>query len=475
MGVTPAFGKIEISPEVVGLVDEWARDPVLFVEQALGVDRLEDWQRDALRLVRDHDRVAVKSGHGVGKTAFLAWVILWWLLTRCPGKVACTANTANQLSDVLWGELDKWWRRLPEGLKNLLDLKSDRIELKEDPKQSFGVARTARKEQPEAFQGFHSPNMLFIADEASGIDDIIFEVGKGSMSSEGAKTIMTGNPTRPQGYFYDAFHRMRGFWKTMTVPCSSSSQVSQKYIEECKEEYGEDSNMYRVRVLGEFPREGDNVIIPLHYCESAVGRNVELISNSAEVWGLDVARFGDDRTALAKRRANHLLEPVKWWAGKDLMQVAGLISNEYRDAPKKPDVIYVDAIGIGAGVADRLLELGLPVHAVNVAEVPAVGEKFMRLRDELWWSAREWFRSMSVKMPSDDRLMAELTLPTYSFTSGGKIKAESKDELKKRTSRGAGDLGKSPDLADAFCLTFVGGEMVPRKPKPLVYPPSGLV
>ncbi len=466
--------KVEITPEVLQVVKRWSVEPSSFVSEALGVTP-EEWQSEALNLLRDNDRIAVKSGHGVGKTAFLAWVILWWLLTRYPAKVACTANTANQLSDVLWGELDKWWRKLPEGLRGLLELKSDRIELKEDPKQSFAVARTARKEQPEAFQGFHSPNMLFIADEASGIDDIIFEVGKGSMSSAGAKTIMTGNPTRTQGYFYDAFHRMRMYWKGLTVPCSRSSQVTDKYIEECKEEYGEDSNMFRVRVLGEFPQEGDNVIIPIHWVESSVDRNVELIPGSAIIWGLDVARFGDDRTALAKRQANRLVEPVKWWAGKDLMQVAGIVANEYNKEPRKPDVIYVDAIGIGAGVADRLNELGLPVNAVNVAEVPAVGEKFMRMRDELWWMAREWFHSMSVNMPKDDRLMAELTLPTYSFTSGGKIKAESKDELKKRTARGAGDLGKSPDLADAFCLTFAGGEMIPKKKKPLVYPPSGLV
>lgn len=466
--------RTEISQDIVEVIRSWKEDPELFVRQAFEAVP-ETWQVDALKELRDYDRIAIKSGHGVGKSTFLAWAIIWWLLTRYPAKAACTANTATQLSDVLWGELDKWHRRLPEGLRGLLELKSDRMELKEDPKQSFAVARTARKEQPEAFQGYHSPNMLFVADEASGIDDIIFEVGKGAMSSPGAKTIMTGNPTRTQGYFYDAFHRMRGFWRTMTVPCSASSQVSQKYIEECKEEYGEDSNMFRVRVLGEFPQEGDNVIIPLHWCESAVGRNVQLIPSSAIVWGLDVARFGDDRTALAKRQANHLLEPVKWWAGKDLMQVAGIVANEFNTSARKPDIIYVDAIGIGAGVADRLTELGLPVHAVNVSEVPAVGEKFMRLRDELWWMAREWFHSMSVQMPKDDRLMAELTLPTYSFTSGGKIKAESKDELKKRTARGAGDLGKSPDLADAFCLTFAGGEMVPKKAKPLVYPSYGLV
>lgn len=456
------------------LIVRWRDKPVLFVREALGVEP-EGWQGEALDRLVGNDRLAVKSGHGVGKTAFLAWVILWWLLSRYPAKVACTANTANQLSDVLWGELDKWWRKLPEGLRGLLELKSDRIELKEDAKQCFGVARTARKEQPEAFQGFHSPHMLFIADEASGIDDVIFEVGKGAMSSPGSKTILTGNPTRTQGYFYDAFHRMRGFWSTLTVPCSASSQVGLKYIEECKEEYGEDSNMFRVRVLGEFPVEGDNVIIPLSWCESAVGRDVEMIRGSAHVWGLDVARFGSDRTALAKRNANHLLEPVKWWAGKDLMQVAGLVANEYQTAQVKPDVIYVDAIGIGAGVADRLQELGLPVYPVNVAEVPAVGEKYMRLRDELWWMAREWFHSMSVRIPADDRLMSELTLPTYSFTSGGKIKAESKDELKKRTARGGGDIGKSPDLADAFCLTFAGGEMVPKKQKAIRYPELGIV
>jgi phage terminase large subunit len=219
----------------------------------LGVELIEVWQEEALRTLAVHDRLAVRSGHGVGKSALLAWVILWWLLTRYPAKAACTANTSTQLHDVLWGELDLWYRKLPEGMKDLLELKADYLVLKEDPKQSFAVARTARKEQPEAFQGYHSPNMLFIADEASGVDDIIFEVGRGAMSSKGAKTLICGNPTRTSGYFYNAFHSMKAFWKTMHVPCASSSRVSEKYIEECKEEYGEESNAFRVRVLGEFP------------------------------------------------------------------------------------------------------------------------------------------------------------------------------------------------------------------------------
>ena len=454
----------------------WNDYPGEFVKDAFQVTP-EKWQEEALENLSQHDRLVIRSGHGVGKSALLAWIILWWLLTRYPAKAACTANTSTQLSDVLWGELDKWYRKLPEGFRALLDIKADRLELKEDAKQSFAVARTARKEQPEAFQGYHSPNMLFVVDEASGVDDIIFEVGRGAMSSKGAKTVMTGNPTRTNGYFYDAFHSMKGFWRTMHVPCSASTQCSQAYIEECKEEYGEDSNRYRVRILGEFPIEGDDVVIPLHLAESAVGRDVALIP-SEEVWGLDVARFGDDRTALAKRCANHLVEPVKWWKGKDLMQVCGLIQNEYYGATKKPAMIFIDSIGLGSGVVDRLKETGLPVRGINVAESAAVGETFMRLRDELWWHARDWFRELSCRIPDDGRLIAELTMPTYGHTSSGKLKVESKDEMKKRTSKSAsGRDGKSPDLADAFCLTFAAKNMVFRKPKPIDYKrfPLGIV
>jgi phage terminase large subunit len=452
----------------------WRRDPVLFVKQALQATP-EKWQEEALKNIRDHDRLAIRSGHGVGKSAFLAWVIIWWLITRYPAKVACTANTSTQLSDVLWGELDKWVRRLPEGVRGLLELKSEYLTFTADPKQSFAVARTARKEQPEAFQGYHSANMLFVVDEASGVDDIIFEVGRGAMSSKGAKTILTGNPTRTNGYFYNAFHSMRAYWKQMHVPCNSSSQVTQKYIDECKDEYGEESNAFRVRVLGEFPIEGDNVVIPLHLVESAVTRDVTVIPDSAEVWGLDVARFGDDENTLAKRRSNHLMEPIKAWSGVDLMQTAGRVKREYDDAKTKPELIFVDSIGIGAGVADRLAEQGLPVVSINVSESPAVGEKFNKLRDELWWCARDWFRSLEVKIPNDGKLIAELTLPTYGFTSSGKTKIESKDEIKKRTAKTASSVGKSPDRADALCLTFATGVMVTRKERPIVYPNMGYV
>lgn len=455
------------------LILQFATNPELFVRELFHVEP-EKWQIEALKAIAENDRIAIRSGHGVGKTAFLAWVIIWWLLTRYPARIACTANTANQLSDVLWGELDKWVRQLPEGFRKLLELKADYLVFLDDPKQCFAVARTARKEQPEAFQGMHSPNMLFIVDEASGVDDIIFEVGRGAMSSHGAKTVMTGNPTRTNGYFFNAFHEMRKFWHTMHVPCSASTQCSPKYIEECKEEYGEDSNAFRVRVLGEFPIEGDDIIIPLHLVEAAVTRQVDMIP-SDEVWGVDVARFGDDRSCLAKRCANHLIEPIKWWQGKDIMQLTGLIVNEWNNAKKKPGAIFVDSIGIGAGVVDRLREMNYPVRGINVAETPSIQDKFMRMRDELWWEARNWFKGLDVKIPNDGKLISELTLPTFEYTSNGKLKIESKEETKKRTAKSASSLGKSPDFADAFVLTFAARSMVFRKPKPIAYPKLGIV
>lgn len=428
----------------------WRNNPALFVTQALHA-RPEPWQTKALRGAVAHDRLAVRSGHGVGKSAWLSWLVLWWLLTRFPARVAATAPTAHQLSDVLWGEIAKWHRRLPERLRAALDLKSNRIELAAAPQMSFAAARTARREQPEAFQGFHCEHMLFIADEASGIDDAIFEVGAGAMSTLGAKTVLAGNPTRNSGYFFDAFHRMRGRFWTLKV---SSEEVARarSHIDDVAAAYGKDSNAYRVRVLGEFPESMDESVIPLEWIEAALSREVATIESFRPVWGLDVARFGDDRTALAKRRGNTLLEPVTCWHGKDTMQTAGLVMEEWRAAgeSERPSEILVDAIGIGAGVADRLGELGLPARGINVAEQPAATDRFARLRDELWWRTREWFAARDCRLARDPALVAELSGPSYAFTSAGRLVIESKDEMK---ARGL----VSPDLADAFVLTFAGG------------------
>ena len=420
-------------------------DPVLFVKTCLKANP-QEWQKEALYLLRDNTKIAIRSGHGVGKSALLSWTILWWLLTHYPSKIVCTANTVHQLSDVLWSEIQKWIKQLPEGFQEQLEVKNDKISLTHAA-DSFCVARTSRRETPEALQGFHSTNMLFVIDEASGVPDVVFETGQGSMSTPGAKTIMVGNPTRSSGFFAKAFDSPT--WKTKTVSCLDSNQVSEEFIDEMRQQYGDESNVYRVRVLGLPPTADDDTVIPIHLIEAAVDREVEGIEQVMPVWGLDVSRFGSDRTALCKRKGNVVTEPIKTWRDKDLMQLCCIILTEYESVPyeDRPSEILVDSIGLGAGVVDRLAELDLPARGVNVAESSSLSQKYVRLRDELWFSGREWLEAKDCKLPKDEVLTSELAIPRFNYTSTGKLKVEGKDEMKKRGH-------KSPDVADAFLLTF---------------------
>jgi len=419
-------------------------DPVLFVSSVLGAEP-QAWQREALEAVRDSPRVAAKSGHGVGKSALLSWVILWYLITR-PCRIVCTANSANQLNQVLWSEIQKWARKMPKGLQSQLEITSDKITVK--GVDSSCHARVSRKENPEALQGFHHERLLFVIDECSGVDDIVFEVAQGALSTAGSKILMVGNPTRNSGYFYDAFNRNSHRWHKMTVSCEDADYVSEDFIEDMKQQYGEDSSTFAIRVKGEFPTDSADSLISRHLVESAVTRDVEAMT-VAPIWGLDPARFGGDRTALAKRQGNVLVEPIKAWQGKDLMETVGLVLAEYEACSfmDRPSEICVDSIGIGAGVVDRLRELGLPTRGVNVAESPSLGNRYQRLRDELWFKTREWFEARDCKIPDQDELISELSSLRFKILSSGKFKAEGKDEMKKRGLR-------SPDLADALVLTF---------------------
>jgi phage terminase large subunit len=461
-----------MSNEILKRLEIWYDDPVKFVKEALGVVP-EPWQARTMNQINKNDRIAVKSGHGVGKSALLAWIILWWLLTRFPSKVACTAPTSHQLDDVLWGEIAKWYRMLPDGLRVLLTVTSDKVFLNAAPQESYAVARTARKEKPEAFQGFHSSNMLFIVDEASGVDPIIFEVGEGAMSTAGAKTLLTGNPTRTSGYFYDVFNKMKKWWVTSTVSCSESSQATDVYVQQMADKWGTESNVYAVRVLGEFPKDDDDAVIPRALLHSAVDRDIIIHPSEPVIWGLDVARFGSDKTALCIRKGRSMPNPIETWQGKDTMQVAGIIKGKYdkvlRFDTERPVAIMVDSIGIGAGVVDRLREMGLPVRGVNVAESASVDTLYARLRDELWFRAKDYFEGKDVTMCADDDLIEELASVKFAYTSLGKLKAESKDEMKKRGL-------PSPDLADAFCLTLAHNNMPGNNTwnSKLVYPDLGL-
>jgi len=438
-------------------MERWATLPYTFVQDVFHIEP-DPWQKEALQALHWNavapGRVSVRACHGPGKSAVDAWAIFWFQMCYFPTRIPCTAPTSHQLEDILWAELHKWHRQMDPRFRDLYIISSERCSWAPAPKESFAVARTARPEKPEALQGFHCENLLFVLDEASGIDDAIFEVSEGALSDENAKVLMTANPTRRSGYFYESHNRMKHRFYTMRISHDDSPRVSNQYVEDMRTKWGEDSNVYRVRVLGEFPLEDENVVIPLDYAETSIGRDVNAWGE--HVWGLDVAgktkNATGDRSVLCRRRANQVYR-FNVWRDLDPMQLVGAVADIYDKTPDNelPTAIYVDTIGLGAGVAARLRELDYPVVGVNVSESATDKQRFMRLRDDLWFRARDWFGEKDVSVATGDdemdlEFVAELTVPTYKPTSSGKFVVESKDDLK---ARGV----NSPDLADSFIVT----------------------
>ena len=428
----------------------YRNDPVRFVQEILGVEPF-DYQAEFLREVASPTRrLSVRSGHGTGKSTTASWAMLWFLMFKFPCKVVVTAPTSSQLFDAMFSELKRWISELPRELQELLNVKSDRVELVAAPAEAFISCRTARAENAgEALAGVHSDNVLLVIDEASGVPEVVFEASAGSLSSANATVLMLSNPTRSSGTFFESHNRMRKSWWTRRWSCQDSPLVAPEFIDEMRERYGENSSAFMVRVMGEFPLADDDTIIPFHLVEAAQHRDIEESPETSMCWGLDIARMGSDQTALCKRRGSVVSEIVGW-RGLDLMQTVGRVKAEFDalDQFEQDNLqIMVDSIGQGAGVFDRLSELGLPVRAINVSESPSMKETYLNLRAELWFKTKAWLENRSCKLPKNDQLLSELTSIRYSFTSSGKMKAESKDEMRKR------GLG-SPDLADALCLTM---------------------
>jgi hypothetical protein len=429
-------------------IERYGKKPALFVQEVLGVEPLP-YQAEFLDAIASGERkISIRSGHGTGKSTAASWAMLWYFLMHYPNKVVVTAPTSSQLFDALFAELKRWINELPEGLQSILNTKSDRVEHTSAPAEMFISARTSRAETPEALAGVHSEHVMLVVDEASGVPEQVFEAAAGSMSGHNATTIMLSNPTRSSGTFFESQTRMADSWWTRRWSCVDSPLVSDEFVDEMRLRYGEESNAFRIRVLGEFPLADDDTIIPFHLVEAATHRDVEVDIERKPVWAVDPARFGSDRTAFCKRVGNVITE-VKSWRGLDLMQTVGRVMAEYEalNPSARPSEILVDSIGVGAGVVDRLRELGAPVRGVNVAESPSMGETYNNLRTELWFKTKAWLEDRSCKVPKDDELLADLTSIRYSFTSSGKMAAESKDQMRKRGLR-------SPDLADAVCLTM---------------------
>ncbi len=428
----------------------WRSDPVSFVVEAVGVpeEKIDEQQKKLLRALPGNRFISGKSGHGIGKTATESWIIYWFLMCYPNSRVICTAPTEDQLTKIMWPEAAKWYEK--SKLKEYIQWNKAKIFIRGEEETAFAVYRTATK--PEALQGFHADNILFILDEASGIDDEIWEPVEGALTSGNSRAIALGNPTRPEGAFYRTFTENSNFWKTFTFSSVDSTLVSPEYVDRMKRKYGEDSDVYRVRVLGEFPSQVSNAFIPLFLCERSLNNEVE--HTPFLKMGVDIARFGDDYSVWVIRAGGRIIKVVKRQL-MDTMEVAGQTARLMDDFRIAGENVYLDVIGVGAGVVDRLNELKRSVNGVNVAESPMESNELIYLnkRAELWGIVKQELtnKKLNLKVESDiemtNDLCGELASPQYKFTSKGQYQIESKEDMKRRGVQ-------SPNIADALCLSY---------------------
>jgi len=441
-------------------------DRVRWAMQVVGFERLDPMEVEFLKALDTNDHLAVKAGHSTCKTTDLSIATLHYLSTRPNCRIPCTAPSKHQLQDILWAEMSKqigMMRRNDIGrmFANNLEWKKETICNLMNPPEWFAAARTATKENTDALQGFHGPYVLRIIEEASGVSDAAVEVLEAATGTIETKTILAGNPTKRSGQFFRCFNTDREFYTTFTRSCLNITlpillpQV-QRYVARTAKKYGVDSNVYRIRCQGEFPFSEEDTYIPFHWADAARHRAVFHQPNYELVYGVDVARsLNRDRSVIAKRRGDEFL-PYKVMRFDDTMKIVAAVAKEADQ--DKPKTIFVDVIGVGAGVFDRLKQLGYPVIPVNSAETFSMEfpDRYMRLRDELWGKMRDWLESGRGNLwdNEDGDLVGELCTPKF-WLQGAKTKIESKDEMRERLRKNGGDeKNGSPDIADAHIMTF---------------------
>ncbi len=440
----------------------WRRRPLALIVDELGA---KPWrkQRQILNAVANHDRVAVRSCNGSGKTYIAAHVAVWWLMANRHATVVTTAPTDRQVRQLLWREINAIHSAQSDLIGGKITSNSLRID-----RHRFAVGFSTDQEQ--RFQGFHQRNLLFIVDEASGVRQHIFEAIEGSMTAHGAKILMIGNPNALEGYFFNAFHKNRGEWNTIHISAfdtpnlqsgraagnNSTGLLTRQWVENARRMWREDSAAYQTRVLGQFPKNADDTLIPLQLIEDAVDRRRPQAKGNGEepreprVMGIDIARYGDDRTVACVRTADEVTDLIVL-PKEDAMSTAGRALSIARE--KGVDIIVVDEVGIGAGVLDRIREAGrrFSVIGVNGANKPSDSQSYANTRAELYDKLKQRFEKGEISIPDDDELIGQLASLRYFYNSKGQMRLEEKHRMR---ARGA----KSPDRADALMYAFAKNE-----------------
>ena len=461
-------------------------DPVWWIETVLGV-KLWSRQAEIVEAIRDHHKVAVRSCHGIGKSFVCACIVLWFLYHHLRSIVITTAPTDRQVRGILWKEIRALHARAAYPLGGVL--LTQRLELDAD---WYAWGFKSSDYDPDRFQGFHAEDLLLIADEACGIAPAVWDGFEGILSSANAREMRIGNPTDGTGEFAKSFKRRAfakfrvsaydspnlttlgiteddiasGAWadKARGVELPAPWLVTPQWVADRYEAWGPGSPLYVAKVLGDFPTESEDQMIPMAWLEAAQARELEIADDEPVSIGLDVAREGDDDTADYKRRGGWSRRAFVL-QGNPLTQTAGRtakLADELTEGGLEVAAINVDAVGIGAGVYDMLAEDGYPAVAVGFGETPepepgpdredvrrkAARKKYANLKAQLYWHVRERYRAGQMDIdPDDDQLIAEATSIRWFVNRKGQIAIEPKDKMK---ARGV----KSPDLFEAQVYSF---------------------
>lgn len=430
------------------------------------------WQIDVLLEIADHIesnkirmarglmpvtyKGATASGRGIGKSVLVAWLNQWIMSCVIGGTCTTTANTESQLVTKTWAELGKWHTLLINSHwfeRTALSLNPApwykaalESQLKIDTGYYYAKALLWSEEKPDSFAGTHNYyGQLLLMDEASGIPTKIWDVSEGFFTEPILHRywLTFSNPRRNTGAFFDCFHSKRDYWKTRNIDSRTVEGIDKDLLNAIITQNGEDSDQARVEVKGQFPRQGDSQFISRELVQNAVTREIEEDDHAALMMGVDIARFGDDKSVIRFRQGrNGRVHPPIKYKGLDNMQLANQIAGIINKV--NPDAVCIDA-GNGTGVIDRLREMGFKVHEIWFGS-KADDDQWANKRIELWARMRDWLNGGTID--NDLHLINDLTGPEYKFQGhGDKLILEPKEEMKKRGL-------PSPDDADALACTF---------------------
>lgn len=438
----------------------WQKGALLDIAQHIK----ENKQRALESLPYEIYREATASGRGIGKSALVAWMIWWMMSTKFGSSVIVTANTESQLKSRTWAELGKWasmainshWFELTAMAMTPFPWLSDLVRetLNIDSKYWYAQAQLWSEERPDAFAGVHNHNgLMVIKDEASGIPQSIFNVVDGFFTEKALHRyqLIYSNPRRNSGAFFECFHKHRSFWRTRQIDSRTVEDTDTGVFDRLVQQHGEDSDVVRVEVKGQFPRQGENQLISLEDIRNARTRSIIPDPGSGLIIGVDVARFGDDVSVIAFRKGRDARSiPWKTFKGMDTYQLArhvAALADQHH-----PDIIAVDGGGAGGGVVDALKAMQYRVHEVQFGTRSDDPTMYSNKRTELWCKMADWLSVGCI--PDEQRLEDDLLGPMYKYTLQDARSLEPKEQMKRRGFA-------SPDWADALAVTF--GVTVARK------------